>query len=129
EGGDGFAMLAWARPLVDPSAGILIASMVMDYIKAHTPISPKVGDPVQFTDTSTGNPTWREWDFGDGHRSTQVNPIHTFEVPGTMARICMQPITSASRQDSSYSVVPPSIALSSATHSSRAKPIVVAAMT
>jgi hypothetical protein len=36
-----------------------------------------------FTDTSTGNPTSWQWDFGDGNRSTQQNPSHTYSAPGT----------------------------------------------
>jgi PKD repeat protein len=33
---------------------------------------------VQFYDISTGNPTGRLWDFGDGSNSTVQNPIHTY---------------------------------------------------
>jgi CSLREA domain-containing protein len=33
---------------------------------------------VNFTDTSTGNPTGWSWDFGDGGTSTQRNPSHTY---------------------------------------------------
>jgi len=41
---------------------------------------------VQFNDTSnTGglNTTSRQWNFGDGNGSTEQNPLHTYEVPGT----------------------------------------------
>jgi PKD repeat protein len=39
----------------------------------------KIGETVQFTDTSTNNPTTWDWDWGDGtaHGSTQ-NPTHAF---------------------------------------------------
>lgn len=41
---------------------------------------------VQFTDTSAPGDraitTWR-WDFGDGARSSQRNPAHTYDVGGT----------------------------------------------
>jgi PKD repeat protein len=40
--------------------------------------NPKAGQPVQFTDTSTGSPTSWSWDFGDGGASTAQNPTHTF---------------------------------------------------
>ena len=38
---------------------------------------------VSFTDQSTGCPTEWDWDFGDGHTSTEQNPIHPYENPGT----------------------------------------------
>ena len=39
--------------------------------------------PVQFTDTSAGNPTAWTWDFGDGSTATTQNPAHTYSVAGT----------------------------------------------
>lgn len=41
---------------------------------------------VTFTDTSTTAPgetitTW-QWDFGDGHTSSQQNPVHTYDTGG-----------------------------------------------
>lgn len=38
---------------------------------------------VQFTDTSTGSPTSRSWDFGDGTTSTEASPAHTYVGSGT----------------------------------------------
>lgn len=38
---------------------------------------------VQFTDTSTGDPTSWLWDFGDGSTSTEQHPTHTYTDPGT----------------------------------------------
>jgi len=38
---------------------------------------------VTFTDTSTGNPTTRQWAFGDGETSTSPNPSHVYASAGT----------------------------------------------
>ena len=37
---------------------------------------------VQFNDTSSGNPTSWNWDFGDGNTSTLKNPKHTYSAVG-----------------------------------------------
>jgi PKD repeat protein len=38
---------------------------------------------VQFTDTSTGNPTGWSWNFGDGSNSTAQSPSHQYNNAGT----------------------------------------------
>jgi PKD repeat protein len=38
---------------------------------------------VQFTDQSSGSPNAWSWDFGDGELSSQRNPSHTYDAPGT----------------------------------------------
>ena len=55
-----------------------------------SPAQPRAGQPVSFTDTSTGGPTSWSWNFGDGippliagHSSTLQNPLNTFSTPGT----------------------------------------------
>jgi len=40
-------------------------------------------DPVQFTNTSTGDYTAVSWDFGDGSVSDEENPQHTYMREGT----------------------------------------------
>jgi PKD repeat protein len=47
-----------------------------------TPSSPVVGEPIQFTDASTGTPSTWQWDFGDGATSAVQNPTHTFTTAG-----------------------------------------------
>lgn len=40
---------------------------------------------VTFTDTSLGDITGWSWDFGDGDRSTEQNPVHTYQKQGNYA--------------------------------------------
>ncbi len=40
-------------------------------------------DPIQFLDLSEGDITDWEWSFGDGFKSTDQNPVHTFASMGT----------------------------------------------
>jgi PKD repeat protein len=42
-----------------------------------------VGQSVQFTDTSTNNPTSWSWTFGGGGTSTAKNPTHSFSAEGS----------------------------------------------
>ncbi len=48
----------------------------------YSPLQPKVGQKVTFTDRSAGDPTSWKWSFGDGSTSTQRNPSHTFTTTG-----------------------------------------------
>jgi len=41
------------------------------------------GQPVNFTDLSTGPPSMWMWDFGDGNTSTAQNPSHAYAAAGT----------------------------------------------
>lgn len=41
-----------------------------------------LGDEIQFTNLSVGADRFL-WDFGDGNSSTEVNPTHTYAIPGT----------------------------------------------
>lgn len=47
------------------------------------PSSPEVSETVTFNDTSAGEPTSWEWDFGDGESSTDQSPQHDFAEAGT----------------------------------------------
>jgi len=47
-----------------------------------SPAAPTAGQPVSFTDTSTGNPTAWSWSFGDGNTSTAQNPTHSYATAG-----------------------------------------------
>jgi PKD repeat protein len=46
------------------------------------PLSGPVPLKVTFTDTSTGNPQFWNYEFGDGTSSTSKNPSHTYLLPG-----------------------------------------------
>jgi hypothetical protein len=43
-----------------------------------SPAVPAAGEPVSFTDRSSGPVEGWLWDFGDGGTSTDQNPLHTF---------------------------------------------------
>ncbi|MCX6551369.1 MAG: SUMF1/EgtB/PvdO family nonheme iron enzyme, partial [Acidobacteria bacterium] len=47
------------------------------------PASPTVGQSVQFSDASTGNPTSWSWNFGDGGTSTVQHPSHAYSTAGS----------------------------------------------
>jgi PKD repeat protein len=49
----------------------------------YSPGSPAPGETIQFTDTSTGNPTSWFWDFNDSSTSTLQNPSHVFGSAGS----------------------------------------------
>jgi PKD repeat protein len=47
------------------------------------PASPTANQSVQFSDSSTGNPTSWLWSFGDGGTSSTQSPSHTYSAAGT----------------------------------------------
>ena len=48
-----------------------------------SPGTPATGQPVIFTDASTGSPTSWQWDFGDGATATAQNPSHSYLAAGS----------------------------------------------
>jgi FOG: PKD repeat len=46
------------------------------------PLSGTAPLTVTFTDTTSGNPKYWAYDFGDGFTSTSKNPVHTYRLPG-----------------------------------------------
>lgn len=49
----------------------------------YAPTSPRVGEEVQFTDTSSGGPTEWAWEFGDGETASLQSPSHSYAEAGT----------------------------------------------
>jgi gliding motility-associated-like protein len=43
--------------------------------------SYSINDPIQFTNTATGDYISMVWDFGDGLTSAELNPVHSFVSP------------------------------------------------
>jgi PKD repeat protein len=64
------------------SVSVSTSDLVAD---ASGPSSGCTGDPVSFSGSATGgcSPYSYSWSFGDGGSSTQQNPSHTFNNPGT----------------------------------------------
>lgn len=48
----------------------------------ETPGSAAIGNPLVFTDRSTGAPSAWQWSFGDGGTSTLQHPTHVYGAPG-----------------------------------------------
>ena len=70
-------------------AGCLLAVMMVavscqkhTYDFSYSPISPKAGEKVVFTNQSDAGENW-VWKFGDGGTSTLKNPSHVFTAAGT----------------------------------------------
>jgi PKD repeat protein len=59
----------------EPGSG-LAANFTATPLGGNAPLS------VTFTDTSTGEPTYWSYTFGDGTTSSSKNPTHTYLVPG-----------------------------------------------
>ena len=54
-----------------------VAAFFADQIEGYAPLT------VLFTDLSLGSPKSWEWSFGDGSTSSEKNPFHIYQSPGT----------------------------------------------
>ncbi|WP_299029674.1 PKD domain-containing protein [uncultured Thermanaerothrix sp.] len=74
--------LTVSNPLGSSSVSQIL--VVGEELQANFTFSPRQGEAplvVEFTDRSSGNPTAWEWDFGDGERSNEQNPVHIYLHP------------------------------------------------
>jgi PKD repeat protein len=89
----------------------------------YSPATPGVGQPVQFSDTTPGNPSSWSWNFGDGTTSSGKNPIHTFAKAGGYAVSLMATTSSGPRQTSKTITVASMSVLSSSFFYTPAAPV------
>ena len=61
--------------------GVWQKTLTADFTATPTRGAPPL--TVQFTNTSAGDFTTSQWDFGDGGTSTELNPTHTYTAVGT----------------------------------------------
>lgn len=85
---DHLAGFSWAGAC-SPAGQVTLNADKACYVTFTTPAdfsgTPRYGYvplAVNFTDTSTHNPTSRAWDFGDGGTATAGNPLHIYRQPG-----------------------------------------------
>ncbi len=64
---------------INPTNSLMtpVASFSASSTSGNTPLK------VTFTDTSKGNPTSWNWNFGDGKSSTEKSPTHTYSTAGS----------------------------------------------
>lgn len=72
------------------SKGCADSTVKIDYVVISKPVATFTADtltctgqPIIFTNSSTGPSLTYLWDFGDGSTSTTANPTHTYSVEGT----------------------------------------------
>ena len=79
--GRGNASIVWATPR-DPPRVPPKASFTVSADCSDDPCRVRTGEEIRFTDTSTGEVTERNWDFGDGATSDLKSPTHAWSTPG-----------------------------------------------
>ena len=82
--GRGTASIVWATPrdLPSPPRVPPKASFTVSADCSDDPCGVRTGEEIRFTDTSTGEVTERNWDFGDGATSDLRSPTHAWSSPG-----------------------------------------------
>ena len=68
-----------------------------------SPATPGPGQNVQFADTTTGNPTSWQWNFGDGATSSVKNPRHVFNAQGSYT-VSLTAVTSTATKQGAKTV-------------------------
>jgi parallel beta-helix repeat protein len=79
-GGDGIIRNTTEKRDLVTVSGTPVSSLAANF--TASPLSGPVPLKVAFTDTSTGNPQFWNYKFGDGTSSTDKNPAHTYLLPG-----------------------------------------------
>jgi len=59
-----------------PTPGQVHAFFTLNTSRGAVPLT------VRFTNQSLGDPTSFSWDFGDGAKSVEKDPVHTYTIPG-----------------------------------------------
>lgn len=67
---------------VDVTHCVTVSDDEMTAAFSWAPFEPEAGEPVEFSDSSTGEPDLWLWQFGAGQTSDEQDPTHTFEIPG-----------------------------------------------
>lgn len=96
------SMMGWsAATCTHDTIGLVGDSLSVDFLS-----NPTSGTNVSFTNGTytTSGASGYLWDFGDGNTSTQVNPNHTFPVPGNYT-VCLTVITNCGSADSTCHTV------------------------
>lgn len=78
--------------VADSYEGGYPAELIIDYVVPNpSPVASFasnntevcLGENIEFNDQSANFPTSWSWDFGDGNNSSQYNPSHVYNSPGT----------------------------------------------